>query len=134
MNDNASSGHPWFGRDPALVINTVWAFLALVVAVIGTRMPWANQAVVDAFVVVLNAVAAWQVAIRVRPVAPAVFSGVITGAVGLLAAFHFDIRPDLVASATFAVSTAVVMWARTQITPEHDPAPMPGVDTSVQPR
>lgn len=125
---------PWFGRDPALVINTLAASGALIIAIVGTRIAWLNPAVVDGVVVFLNASAAWRIAVKVRPVAPAVFSGVITATVGLLAAFHYNIRPDVVASLTLAVGTAVVMWTRTQVTPEHDPVAMAGVDTSQPPR
>jgi hypothetical protein len=125
----AVEAQPWFGREPALVISTIASVAGLLIALGATHlswMHWLNAAFVAALVVFLNAVAGVLVAVRTRPWGPAIFSTVIVAAVGLLAAVGFQVTPDVLASVQLVAAAAVTMWTRTQVTPEHDPAPLPG--------
>ncbi len=120
---------PWFGREPALVISTIASVLGLLIALGASHLSWLHwlsAGFVAALVLLLNAIAAVLVAVRVRPWGPAIFSGVIVAAVGLLAAIGYQVSPDVIASVQLLAAAAVTMWTRTQVTPEHDPAPLSG--------
>ncbi len=130
-----TEAQPWFGREPALVIQTIAAVAGLLIALGATHWwHWLNPGFVGALVVLLNAVAAVLVAVRVRPWGPAIFSGVIVAGVGMLAALGFQVAPDVLASVQFLAAAVVTMWTRTQVTPEHDPAPTPGLQLADPPR
>lgn len=121
---------PWFGREPALVISTVASVAGLLISLGATHLSWLHwlsAVFVSALVVFLNAFAGVLVAVRTRPWGPAVFSTVIVAAVGLLAAVGYQLSPDVIASVQLVAAALVTMWIRTQVTPEHDPAPLDGV-------
>ncbi len=107
-------------RQPALLINLSASILAVLVAL---NVHWLTATQMSAFVVLLNAIASAWVAAKVRPLAPAFASGVITAVVGLLAAYQFDIRPDLVAAVQLAVQSAVTLWTWAVVTPIAAPDP-----------
>lgn len=108
----------WFGREPALVIQTIAALLALFV---GFGVPGLNDGLVAAITALLTAAAAAWTAYHVRPIAPAVFTGVITTGATLLAAFGVDLSQSQVSLVTAAAATVMGLLMRAQVTPEHDP-------------
>lgn len=110
----------WFGREPALVIQSIAALLTLLV---GFGLTGLNDGLVAAITAVLTAGAAAWTAVHVRPVAPAVFTGLITTGATLLAAFGVDLSQQQVSLVTVAATALMAMWTRTQVTPEHDPLP-----------
>lgn len=109
----------WFGREPALVIQSIAAVLALLV---GFGVPWMNDGLAAAITAVLTAGAAAWIALHVRPIAPAVFTGVITTGATLLSAVGFDLSQSQVALVTTAVVAIMAMWTRQSVTPAHDPS------------
>jgi hypothetical protein len=108
----------WFGREPALMIQTIAALLALFV---GFGVPGLNDGLVAAITALLTAVAAAWTAFHVRPVAPALFTGVIVSGATLLAAFGIDLSQPQVSLVTAGVVAVMSLLMRAQVTPEHDP-------------
>lgn len=112
----------WFGREPALVIQTISATLAVL---IGFGVPFLNDGLAAAITAVLTAGAATWVAVHTQPVAPTAFSGFITAGATLLAAFGFDLSQQQVSLVTAGVTAVMVMLTRAQVSPVHDSAPQP---------
>jgi hypothetical protein len=110
----------WFGREPALVIQTISALLALAVAF---GIPGLNDGVAAAITATLTAGAGAWVAWHVRPVAPTVFTGFITAAATLAAAFGLDLTQQQVGLVAVAATAVMAMLTRAQVTPVHDPDP-----------
>lgn len=108
----------WFGREPALVIQTIGAVAAVLVG-FGVSLDDGTVAAITA--VVAAAAAAWT-ALHVRPVAPAVFTGVITTGATLAAAFGFDLSQEQVGLICAAAMTGMAMLTRAQVTPANDPS------------
>ncbi|MFC0504207.1 hypothetical protein [Micromonospora costi] len=113
------------GREPAVLINAVAALLALFVA-FGADFLTAKQAgAVEAFLAA--AATAWLLS-KVRPIAPTLFTGVITTGATLAAAYGFELSQEQVGSitaASIALMTALVI--RPQSTPKSDPRTIDGV-------
>lgn len=106
-----------FGREPALWISTIAAALAVAV---GFGVPGLDAGLAAALTAFLTAAAAAWTALRVHPVAPAVFTGVVSTGAVLLAAFGLDLSQQQVGLVAAAVTTVVTLVARAQITPSHD--------------
>lgn len=117
-----------FGREPAVLIGAVTSMLAVLVA-FGFDFLTAKQAgAVEAF---LTAAAAAWMAVKVRPVAPSLFVGVITTGATLAAAYGYELsqaQVGSIAAASVAVMTALVV--RPQSTPKADPRVIDGVVVS----
>lgn len=109
-----------FGREPTLWINAIGALLALAV---GFGLPGVNDALVAGVSAFLTAAAAAWMALRVTPIAPAVFTGVVTSGATLLAAFGLSLTQQQVSLVTAAAAVLVSLVARGQVTPVHDPQP-----------
>lgn len=113
-----------FGREPTLLLQGLQAVLTFVVTF---GMPWLNDqhagAIVAVGAAVLTAINAWAV----KPVAPAVFTGLITAGAALLAAYGLDLPQEQVGALSLAVTAVMAFLLREQVTPEQDPQPGGGV-------
>lgn len=109
----------WLGREPALIIQAVAAVLAVGA---GFGLPGISDGVIAAGTAFLTALAAAITAWHVRPIAPAVFTGVITTGATVLAAFGLDLPQKQVALISFAALTVMAMLTRQQVTPAYDPS------------
>lgn len=127
-----------FGREPAALISAVTALLMLFVA-FGADFLSAKQAgAVEAF---LAAAATVWIAVKVRPVAPTVLTGLISTGATLAAAYGFELdqaQVGAISAASIALMTALVV--RPQSTPKNDPRTIDGAvvpgdlrDTDVRP-
>lgn len=112
-----------FGREPALWIA---AISALATMLLGLGFPGLNDGVIAGMTLVLNAAAATWTAFLTRPIAPTVFTGLITAIATWAAAWGWDLAQGQVASVTFAVTAFMMLVTRNQVTPEiADPADVP---------
>lgn len=114
-----------FGREPATIIGAVASLMAVLVA-FGLDFLTAKQAgAVEAF---LTAAAFAWMALKVRPVAPSIFVGVITTGATLAATYGYELsqaQVGSIAAASVAVMTMLVV--RPQSTPKADPRTIDGV-------
>jgi dipeptide/tripeptide permease len=102
------------GTEPTLIINVVAAALALLVTF---QWDGLSQENAGAIVAVITAVAAAVNAFAVRPIAPAVFTGVVGAVVALLATYGFNVPAETVAAINGLVITALALIFRAQVTP-----------------
>jgi hypothetical protein len=111
-----------FGRDPAMIISMIYAGVMMLstFAVRGVDEPLA--AAIQLF---LTAAATAWAALQVRPMAPAVFTGVIVAGAALGARFGWDLTEVQIAGVTSFVAVVVMLvGARPQQTPVVSPAPV----------
>jgi hypothetical protein len=109
-----------FGREPTVVLQTVSAVLAVVVA-FGFASLTAEQAtLITAFLTALIGVVN---AVLVRPVAPPAFIAFISSGAALLAGYGLEFSQEQVGSVTVAVLATLTLLARGQVTPVTDPRP-----------
>jgi len=110
-----------FGREPALYIAAIAAILGIAVT-LGIDGLSATQAA--AIVAVLNAAAAVWTAMLVRPIAPAAFTGLVSAAAALLAAYGLDVSQETVGAINGAVLAVLALLTRGQVSPARnvDPA------------
>ncbi|WP_051819253.1 hypothetical protein [Streptomyces sp. NRRL S-920] len=102
-----------FGREPALIVNSVGAILSLVVAFnVGLSSTQAGY-----LVAVISAVFAAIAAALTRPIAPAAFTGLVAVIATATAAFGFDVSPEVVASVNGIIIAGLVFLTRGQVTP-----------------
>ncbi|RZU74921.1 hypothetical protein EV384_3416 [Micromonospora kangleipakensis] len=119
-----------FGREPAVLISAVTSVLALLVA-FGLDFLSAQQA--GAVEAVLAAAATCWIAAKVRPMAPTLFTGLITAGASLAAAYGFALSQAQVGSitaASVALMTALVI--RPQSTPATNPRPIDGTPPAAE--
>ena len=109
----------WFGREPALVIQSIVAVFAVVA---GFGVTAVNDSVLAAVTAFGTAAAAAWTAWSVRPWAPAVFSGVVTTGATLAASFGFHLAQQQVGAIAAGAVTVMALLTRAQVTPEHDPS------------
>lgn len=108
----------WFGRQPALWINS----LATVLAVgVGFGVPGLTDGLAAAIVALAYAVAGVYVAWSVQPAAPGLFTGLIAASAALAAEFGFHVSQQQVSLIAAAAATIVTLWAWPNVTPAHDP-------------
>lgn len=62
-------------------------------------------------------------AARVRPLAPAAFTALVTTAAPLLAYFGLSLSTERIGALQFAIVTFLALVVRTQVSPVADPAP-----------
>lgn len=110
-----------FGREPALWIAALAALLGIGVT-LGLDGLSATQAA--AIVAVLNAAAAVWTALKVRPVAPAAFTGAVSAGAALLVAYGLDVSQETVGAINVAVLAVLSLLTRGQVSPAGriDPA------------
>lgn len=107
-----------FGREPTLVLQAASALLAFLVT-FGWDGLSDKQA--GAIVAVLAAVFGVVNALQVRPVAPAVFTTLITTGAALLATYGLDFPQERIGQFQLAVVAVVALLTRQQVTPAADP-------------
>lgn len=103
----------WFGRDPALVLQGIGAFLTLLV---GFRFPHLSDHVAAAIMAFISAAAAAWTAAYVKPIAPTLFAGVITAGAALASAFGLHNSQAHVAAITAFVAVFMAILTRPQQT------------------
>ena len=108
-----------FGREPALIIGAISAALSLLVT-LGIGLT-ADQA--GAWTAVISGVFSVITAITTRPIAPAAFTGLVTVAATLLAAYHFDVSAGTVAAVNGTVLAVLTLLTRGQVSPATVSAP-----------
>ncbi len=121
-----------FGREPAAWLGALQAILAVSV---GFGLPALPDGLADAVLVLLAAASTAWVALRVRPIEPAVFAGVVTALVpvlDLLGATHLS--QGQVAGLQTAVAAGLTLLVRTQVTPADAPRVGAGVLPTEVPR
>jgi hypothetical protein len=110
-----------FGREPALWIAVLQAGLMLGFTL---GIPGIDAGLAGAVSLVLTAVATAWTALAVKPISPAVFTGVIVAAVQLGTRWGLDLNEVQVSSITAFVALVVTLVVRAQVTPEVDPRPL----------
>jgi hypothetical protein len=118
-----------FRREPTVYLQGLQVVLALLVSFKVLGLTEELSALVLAFAgAVLGAINA----LKVRPVAPAAFTALITTAAPLLAHFRLDLSTEQVGALQFAVLFTLALITRTQVSPVVDPAPTAPADGSVR--
>lgn len=110
-----------FGREPALWIAVIQAGLMLLFTL---GVPGVDAGLAGAVSLVLTAGATAWTAWTVKPISPAIFTGVIVAAVQLGARWGLDLSEMQVSSITAFVALVVTLVARQQITPVYDSRPL----------
>lgn len=101
-----------FGREPALIVGAVGSILTVFAAL---NMPGLSTAAAAAITSFLSAV---LIAWATRPVAPALYTGVISAAVALLAQYGLHVPEGVVAALPAAVLAVFALFGvRPQVTP-----------------
>lgn len=113
MNDQM-----WFGREPALVIQSIGAVLSMLVAF---SVPGLNDRLVALILAVISAGAGTWAAVHVRPIGPAAFTGFVGAAAALAGEFGLHATQQQLGLITAAAVMVATVWARGQITPTHSP-------------
>jgi hypothetical protein len=102
-----------FGNEPAVITAVISAALSLVVT-LGVGLS-GDQA--GAWVAVISGVFAVVAAWHTRPVAPAVFTGLVQVTAALLAAYHFNVAPATVGAINVFVIAVLTLLTRGQVSP-----------------
>lgn len=105
---------PWFGREPALVIQGITGFLLMLA---GFGLAGLNDGLVASIAALLVAAANTYTALYVRPIAPTIFGGLIAAGATLGAAFGLDWTQQQVALVTLAAQSIVALLTRPQQRP-----------------
>lgn len=101
-----------WGREPALIISAVGALLTVLAAL---NLSWLDAGAAAAITALVSA---GIIAATTRPLAPALFTGVVTAGAALVSAYGFDLGDDLVAAITAAVLVACALFGiRPQVSP-----------------
>lgn len=107
-----------FGREPALWIAAIQAVLMLV-ATLG--IPGVDDGLAAGVALFLTAVCTAWTAMAVRPVAPAVFVGVVTALAPLLTRFGLHLSDVQVGTASTLLIAVVTLFVRGQVAPAVEP-------------
>ncbi len=109
------------GRQPALLITVVYAAL-MMLSQFGVG--GIDEELAAGVQVLLTAIATAITAVKVRPVAPTVFTGVIVAGCALLTRFGFHLDEAQIAGITaFVAATVTAVFAWPNQTPRSSPAP-----------
>lgn len=105
-------------REPALIVGFIAAVLAVVVSF---EVEWMTAGQAAAIVAVVGGVIT---AATTRPMAPALFAGLVAAGAALLAEYGLNVSDAMVAAITGAVITGFALFGvRNQVTPSYDRAP-----------
>jgi hypothetical protein len=106
-----------FGREPAL-----WTQLAAAAfgVLVGFGIPGLTDHQAAAMIAVINTGFGVWMAIRVRPVVPAVFTTFITAAFALSAAYGLDATQQNIATVNILVLSVLAFITRGQVSPDQD--------------
>ena len=108
-----------FGREPALVLNSLSAVLGLLVTFnIGLSAEAAGW-IVASVSAVLGAIAA----VLTRPVAPQAFTTLVATVASSVAAFGYEVDPTTVAAINATVLAVLMFVTRGQVSPTAPTAP-----------
>jgi hypothetical protein len=102
-----------FGNEPAVITAVISAALSLVVS-LGVGLS-SDQA--GGWVAVISGVIAVVAAWHTRPVAPAVFTGLVQVTAALLAAYHFHVSAGTVGAINVLVIATLTLLTRGQVSP-----------------
>lgn len=107
-----------FGKEPALIIATVGALVNWLVTL---ELGWLDAGQAAAIVALLTAV---LTAVTTRPIAPALFVGVLTAGAALFAEYGLHWSDASVTGLSSLLIAALALFGiRDQVTPKADPAP-----------
>jgi hypothetical protein len=107
-----------FGREPALIISAIGALVTLVVSL---NIPQVDAGAGAAIVTFLTAVI---IAATTRPVAPALFTAVVSAGAALFAEYGLHASDAVVAAISGVVLVGFALFGiRPQVTPTASPAP-----------
>jgi len=100
------------GREPALIVGAIGSILTVFAAL---NLPGLSAGAAAAITAFLSAV---LIAVTTRPVAPALYTGVIAASVALLAQYGFNVPDGVVAALPAAVlAVFAIFGVRPQVTP-----------------
>jgi hypothetical protein len=109
------------GREPALVIGAAGSLLTVLAALNLPGMSAGAAAAVTALITA--AVTAWAT----RPVAPALYVGVVAAGAALIAEYGYHVSDHVIAALSGAVLAGFALFGvRPQVTPAADPRPIDG--------
>ena len=103
-----------FGREPALFFAVLSSVLGTVVATGSTGLTTDQAGTVTA---AASAIFAAVVAVFTRPVAPAAFTGAFAAVVTALAAFHFNLSPELIGAGNGFITAVLLFVTRGHVAP-----------------
>ncbi|MEU4367570.1 hypothetical protein [Micromonospora chersina] len=106
-----------FGREPALIIGAIGSLITVLAAL---NLPGLSAGAAAALTALVTAgVTAWTT----RPIAPALYVGVVAAAAALLAEYGFHVSDAAVAAIGGAIVAGFALFGvRPQVTPKADPA------------
>jgi len=104
-----------FGREPALWISVISGALSLIVS-LGIGLDAEEAA---GWVALITALFGAATAVLTRPIAPAVFTTVVTASADLLAAYHYDVSAGTVAAVNGFVLAVLTLLTRAQVSPKE---------------
>lgn len=113
-------------REPTLIVGFIAAVLAVVVSF---EVEWMTAGQAAAIVAVIGGVIT---AATTRPMAPALFAGLVAAGAALLAEYGLHVSEGMVATITGAELAAFALFVRTQVTPSYDMAPTAPKDGPVR--
>lgn len=103
------------GREPALWLSLIGSVMAVLVAL---NLSFLNAGQGAAIVALLTAI---TMAATTRPVAPALFTGVLAAGVALFAEYGVNLSDALVGGLTAVVLSMFALVSRGQISPNETP-------------
>ncbi|WP_433368337.1 hypothetical protein ACQPZX_41365 [Actinoplanes sp. CA-142083] len=110
-----------FGREPALVISAVGAVVTLLVSL---NLDWLSAGAGAAVIAFLTAVV---IAATTRPIAPALFTAVVSAGAALFAQYGLHVSDAVVAAISGVVLVGFALFGiRPQVTPNADPRVIDG--------
>jgi hypothetical protein len=108
-----------FGREPAVIISAVGTIVTLLVAL---KVPGIDAGAGAAITTFLTAA---LIAATTRPVAPALFTAVVSAGAALFAQYGLHWSDDVVAAVSSLVLVSFTLFGvRPAVTPKSDPAPI----------
>lgn len=117
-----------YGREPVVVLNTLSAVLGLVVTLGVTGLTDVQAgAIVGGTTAVLGAVAA----VKTRPIAPQMFTAVVTSGAVLVGTFGYDVSQATTGAINGVVLAALTLLTRGQVTPAPVGSGRPSGPTAV---
>lgn len=112
-----------FGRDPALWINTLAGLIGVLVTF---KLDWLTLNQATAIISFLTIGAGFLSALAVRPFSIQAVTSLVGAGFVLAAAYGLHAPPDTLGAVQLAVMPLLTLLFRGQITPNHDPRPLPG--------
>ncbi len=106
-----------FGREPSLIIGFTGAVVAVLV---GLNLSWLTAGAGVAVVALLTALVT---AVTTRPVAPALYVGVVVAVAAVLSEYNFHLSEDLIAGVGGVVMASFALFGvRPQVAPKAEVA------------